>query len=120
MTTAVWMGYEQPEKMVYKGRTVSGGSFPAQIWRAFMREATADTEGCDFPKVDAGEEILNSNKLPSSQVTTAPTASTSSSTSTTVAGGSTTSSAPSTTAPTTTVPPTSAAPPPSVPAAPTP
>jgi penicillin-binding protein 1A len=120
MTTAVWMGYEQPEKMVYKGRTVSGGSFPAQIWRAFMREATADTEGCDFPKVDAGEEILNSNKLPSSQVTTAPTASTSSSTSTTVAGGSTTSAAPSTTAPTTTVPPTSAAPPPSVPAAPTP
>jgi penicillin-binding protein 1A len=118
MTAAVWMGYEQPEKMVYKGRSVSGGSFPAQIWRTFMREATADTEGCEFPKVDAGEEILNSNKVPSSQATTVPSSSSTSSTSTTTPGGSTTSSASTTTAPTTTVAPTTSSPAPPAPAAP--
>ena len=44
LSTAVWMGYtrgEVPMTNVH-GISVSGGSFPAEIWRRFMYAALAD------------------------------------------------------------------------------
>jgi penicillin-binding protein 1A len=106
MTAAVWMGYDEPDTMVYKGTRVSGGSFPADIWQAFMSEATEGDEPCDWEKVDAGEEVLNSRKVPSSQTTTtvAPTTTAAQESTTTAPGSATTAPASTTTAPATTAP----------------
>jgi len=132
MTASVWMGYRDPKPMVYKGRTVFGGTYPAQIWKKFMQEATKGDKPCTFPRTDAGTKILNSNKLPSSQATTTapPTSSTTTvpgGSTTTVPGGSTTTAPGATTVPkatTTTAPPgpttAPAAPATSAPAAPAP
>lgn len=112
-TAAVWMGYENPQKMVYKGRTVYGGNYPATIWQAFMEIATEGNEPCDFPETDAGSQTLNSNYRPSSQTTT-----TAAPVETTEPESSTTTEAPATTAPaatTTAAPSTTAAPPPTTP-----
>jgi penicillin-binding protein 1A len=42
MVTAVWVGY--PNKLIpmtteFHGRTVEGGTFPAEIWKAYMQKA---------------------------------------------------------------------------------
>ena len=50
LATAVWMGYtrgEIPMTNVH-GISVSGGSFPAEIWRRFMEPALADRPTADF------------------------------------------------------------------------
>ncbi|MDP1818307.1 MAG: transglycosylase domain-containing protein [Acidimicrobiales bacterium] len=48
--TVVWMGYGDPAPMTdVHGRSVTGGSFPADIWREFMRTAVADRPPDDFP-----------------------------------------------------------------------
>jgi penicillin-binding protein 1A len=52
LTTAVWMGYpsgEVPMESVH-GIAVSGGSFPAEIWRRFMEQALIDLPEKDFPE----------------------------------------------------------------------
>ena len=50
LVAAVWVGY--PEGRIsmtnVHGITVSGGTFPASIWRAFMLRALADTPPRDF------------------------------------------------------------------------
>jgi len=62
LTAVVWMGYQQPQPMTsFKGVEVSGGSFPAQIWNRFMREATSGDAPCEFPETDAGERLVNEN-----------------------------------------------------------
>jgi penicillin-binding protein 1A len=51
LATAVWMGYtrgEIPMQSVH-GISVSGGSFPAQIWRLFMEPALAALPVSNFP-----------------------------------------------------------------------
>ena len=51
VSTAVWMGYtrgEIPMENVH-GISVSGGSFPAEIWRRFMEAALWRTPPRDFP-----------------------------------------------------------------------
>ncbi len=51
VSTAVWMGYtrgEIPMDNVH-GISVSGGSFPAEIWRKFMEAALWRTPARDFP-----------------------------------------------------------------------
>jgi penicillin-binding protein 1A len=51
VATAVWMGYtrgEIPMENVH-GISVSGGSFPAEIWRRFMDPALAGLPARDFP-----------------------------------------------------------------------
>jgi penicillin-binding protein 1A len=51
LATAVWMGYtkgEIPMESVH-GIAVSGGSFPAEIWRRFMEPALASRPTSDFP-----------------------------------------------------------------------
>ena len=52
LSTAVWMGYtrgEVPMTNVH-GISVSGGSFPAEIWRRFMQPALAGLPARDFPE----------------------------------------------------------------------
>ncbi|MGB6059582.1 MAG: penicillin-binding transpeptidase domain-containing protein, partial [Microthrixaceae bacterium] len=126
LTAAVWMGYEQPKAMkTFKGREVSGGSFPAKIWRDFMVKATRGDEPCEFPDTDFGRRILN-QKLSSQLGTTTtldPNAEESTtttdpdSTTTTVDGSTTTTAKPQATTttvrPTTTVPQTTTSTPPS-------
>lgn len=115
-TTAVWMGNDSPTEMVYQGRKVTGGSFPARIWRSYMLEATDGLEACDFVRADAGEKVLNKRKVPASQTTTTtePTTTTAPDEPTTTTepdgegpGGTSSTTAPATTAPgsTTTVAP---------------
>jgi penicillin-binding protein 1A len=51
VSTAVWMGFtrgEIPMENVH-GISVSGGSFPAEIWRRFMEPALSDSPPRDFP-----------------------------------------------------------------------
>ncbi|MFN0155177.1 MAG: transglycosylase domain-containing protein [Gaiella sp.] len=51
LTTAVWMGYtsgEIPMENVH-GISVSGGSFPTEIWRRFMQPALAARPALSFP-----------------------------------------------------------------------
>ncbi len=51
LDTAVWVGYpsgEIPMQNVH-GIAVSGGSFPAEIWRLYMEPALAKAPSVDFP-----------------------------------------------------------------------
>src|SRR5690606_16712752 len=48
--SVVWMGYPDPAPMDdVQGRSVTGGSFPAQIWSQFMAVAGEDREAADLP-----------------------------------------------------------------------
>ncbi|MGH3078393.1 MAG: transglycosylase domain-containing protein [Gaiellaceae bacterium] len=52
LATTVWIGYtkgEIPMENVH-GISVSGGSFPAEIWRLFMQPALEGTEAASFPE----------------------------------------------------------------------
>jgi penicillin-binding protein 1A len=77
LTTVVWMGYPVNKKgdetplMQYcadpqlckpvHGIEVTGGSFPAQIWAAYMSRAVANMAVEDFPEPeDLPDEIVNS------------------------------------------------------------
>jgi penicillin-binding protein 1A len=51
LTAAVWVGYAGDQARFMgsvRGIEVTGGSFPAQIWRKFMVEATNGLDDCDF------------------------------------------------------------------------
>jgi len=116
----VWMGYPDgavPMDDVH-GRSVTGGSFPAQIWARFMAAAMEGREAAEFPAPP--EDLLepSGRRGTRSPAPTAPpaedasTTSSTSSTSTTEATGATTTTTaadPTTTtaepAPTTTAPP---------------
>ncbi len=52
LAAAVWVGYpdSQREMNSVHGRQVTGGSFPADIWASFMRNALADTPKTSFPR----------------------------------------------------------------------
>jgi penicillin-binding protein 1A len=52
LATAVWMGYTRGEvpMLDVHGISVSGGSFPAEIWRRFMFPALEGTPAVDFPQ----------------------------------------------------------------------
>lgn len=47
----VWMGYPESSRPMddVQGRSVTGGSFPAQIWARFMDAAMAGREPAEFP-----------------------------------------------------------------------
>ncbi|MGI8426777.1 MAG: transglycosylase domain-containing protein [Actinomycetota bacterium] len=66
LTAVVWMGYAPktkggiPDEMLnVHGKKVTGGSFPATIWRRFMSEALKGVKGTDFSKPDLGGEVIN-------------------------------------------------------------
>ena len=52
LVAAVWMGYPEAQREMtdVHGRKVTGGSFPAQIWAAFMKQALANVEARDFQR----------------------------------------------------------------------
>jgi penicillin-binding protein 1A len=52
LATAVWMGYTRAEIPLdsVHGIAVTGGSFPAEMWRLFMEEALAGKEPATFPE----------------------------------------------------------------------
>ncbi|MDP1819427.1 MAG: PBP1A family penicillin-binding protein [Acidimicrobiales bacterium] len=95
LTAAVWMGYPNPPGQAeprhmddVHGREVTGGSFPAEIWKKFMRNATAgmDTGSFTAPKAFPGE-VLNP------QLQTSTTTKATGATSSTTPGASTSSTA---------------------------
>jgi penicillin-binding protein 1A len=52
LVTAVWVGYPTRLKFMlteYHGQAVAGGTFPAEIWRAFTQRALAGTPPETFP-----------------------------------------------------------------------
>jgi len=52
LATAVWVGYPNglvPMLTEYHGDPVAGGTFPAEIWRAFTQLALAGTDAESFP-----------------------------------------------------------------------
>lgn len=108
LTAAVWMGYpgadaEGPQFMTdVHGIKVTGGSFPAEIWRKYMAKATEGLESCPFDKPTLAPASTGTS-LPdwdSSSSSTTTTTTDSSSTSTTERTGPTTTTSPPTTPPT--------------------
>ena len=87
LTAAVWMGYttndwddpETPEveqlrppmngEHAVRGRNVTGGSFPAEIWARFMRNVH-DHYNWNDPFPEVSEEILTSGEIVGSTPTT--------------------------------------------------
>ena len=59
LATTVWIGYtkgEIPMESVH-GIAVSGGSFPAEIWRLFMEPALEGTEASPVPRAIALADV---------------------------------------------------------------
>lgn len=52
LAASVWVGYPEGQREMTNvhGRKVTGGSFPAQIWAAFMKEALKESEARDFTR----------------------------------------------------------------------
>ena len=75
ISTAVWMGFPDGEHKMenVRGIAVTGGSFPAQIWRAFMEKAVADMPVESFGKPTFEGEILNESPTPSPSPTPSTT-----------------------------------------------
>src|SRR3546814_12464007 len=67
---------ELPAMGSVHGREVTGGSFPAEIWRKFMKEATEgmDTGTFDLPTSFPGREIVS--ELQPTTTTTEPSTTT--------------------------------------------
>ncbi len=78
LAAAVWMGYPQGGKRMenVRGAAVVGGSFPAQIWRAFMSAVHNGKPITDFGKPDLGGAVASSTPSvapsPSPSATTIP------------------------------------------------
>jgi 1A family penicillin-binding protein len=58
LTTAIWMGYPTTDEAGnprfmdnFRGVSVTGGSYPARMWSAFMTRATEGVPACAFPEV---------------------------------------------------------------------
>ena len=71
LATAVWVGNLDNSPM----DGVTGGSVPAEIWAAFMAEATAGMDVRDLPAADArGKQVVNgANPAPDEEPTDEPT-----------------------------------------------
>jgi penicillin-binding protein 1A len=56
LSAAVWVGYPDAAKAMTSvhGRSVTGGSFPADIWARFMRQALSGSPERDFPRPATG------------------------------------------------------------------
>lgn len=59
LVTVVWMGYPESSQTMepINGRTIVGGSYPADIWREFMSSALEGVPVSDFKKPD--REIID-------------------------------------------------------------
>jgi membrane peptidoglycan carboxypeptidase len=67
IATTVWMGFPDGKRKMenVRGIAVTGGSFPAQIWRAFMERAVEDMPVEGFGKPSFEGEVLNESPTPS-------------------------------------------------------
>lgn len=95
LTAAVWMGYpEGPQHTMddVHGRSVTGGSFPAEIWKRFMERALAKVPPKGFPPPP--EELVRPLRAPSRPERTTSAPSESTTTTTTEPTTSTTTTAP--------------------------
>jgi membrane peptidoglycan carboxypeptidase len=74
IATTVWMGYPQGGRTMehVRGIAVTGGSFPAMIWKAFMEKAVEGMPVEGFGKPNFGGETLGATPVPTS--TTSPSA----------------------------------------------
>ena len=59
IVTAVWVGYPDEQKSMTEvhGVKVTGGSFPAKIWAAFMKEAVKDIPDSEFSQPASSEWV---------------------------------------------------------------
>ncbi len=79
LATSVWMGHVegQIEMTNVHGKKVTGGSFPAQIWAAYMKAALADVPATDFAKprgVSSATICLETGLMASENCTTTASA----------------------------------------------
>jgi penicillin-binding protein 1A len=67
ISTAVWMGYPEGGRTMehVRGIAVTGSSFPAQIWKAYMEKAVEGTPVEGFGKPTFAGEVLNGSPTPS-------------------------------------------------------
>jgi penicillin-binding protein 1A len=114
LSTTVWMGYPQAEipMLSVHGISVTGGSFPAQIWHLYMENALAQVRPFEFPQPKhlpvykafvRGDSAIAGGYYPTTTTDSTTTATTSSGS--TAAGTTTTAVAPSSAAATTAVEP---------------
>ncbi len=81
LTTAVWVGYPDGTFMKsVRGISVTGGSFPTQIWRKYMAVATKGQKGCPFPYPGDDGSMGPTTTVDPSSTTTSSTSSTTSTT----------------------------------------
>ena len=61
ISTAVWMGYPEGGRTMehVRGIAVTGSSFPAQIWKAYMEKAVEGTPVEGFGKPTFAGEVLS-------------------------------------------------------------
>ncbi len=102
LTTAVWVGYPDGSFMKsVHGMSVTGGSFPATIWRKYMTEATKGLTSCPFIEpgyeADTGPNDTSVTTVPGSSTTTTRPSSSSTTSSSVPRSTSTTSSTTTTT-----------------------
>jgi penicillin-binding protein 1A len=59
LVAAVWVGHPEAQREMndVHGRTVTGGSFPAEIWAAFMKAALEGREAVDFQRPKGLENL---------------------------------------------------------------
>ncbi|MBS3957048.1 MAG: PBP1A family penicillin-binding protein [Clostridiales bacterium] len=52
LVASVWVGHPEAAREMtnVRGRNVTGGSFPAEIWAAFMKRALADRDATEFSR----------------------------------------------------------------------
>lgn len=73
LTTVVWMGYAPlpdgtiPWMQNVRGKAVTGGSFPATIWKKFMSEAVKGSEPSKFSKPKLGGELVQAARVSSGE-----------------------------------------------------
>ncbi|HEX9992151.1 MAG TPA: PBP1A family penicillin-binding protein [Acidimicrobiales bacterium] len=70
LTAAVWMGYPDPDAegnpvpmLDVHGRRVTGGSFPAEMWRAFMEVATEGMDTGEFREPEDFQGVILNEDL---------------------------------------------------------
>lgn len=69
LVASVWMGFPPkdgkiPEMTKVRGKAVTGGSFPATIWKKFMTEALKGTKAQNFPEADLGGNVITPSPSP--------------------------------------------------------
>ncbi|HVL91469.1 MAG TPA: transglycosylase domain-containing protein [Actinomycetota bacterium] len=75
LATVVWMGYPDGTRTMsnVRGKKVVGGSFPAQIWKAFMKKAHSGVKVKSFPGAEPIAPSGEPAPSPSGSQTAVPT-----------------------------------------------